>query len=68
MWIRTLAGRSSAALILAALASFPTFARAQNTAIDAKQLESEVAAARSENGVIREQLRRLDSSKRRCCS
>jgi hypothetical protein len=68
MWIRTLAGRSSAALILAALASFPTFARAQNPAIDAKQLESEVAAARSENGVIREQLRRLESSKRRCCS
>jgi len=64
MWIRRLAGRSSAALILAALASFASSARAQNPQSTPDSLESEVTERRAEYGVIQEQLRKLEEQQK----
>ena len=64
MWIRRLAGRSSAALILAALASFASSARAQNPQSPPTSPESDVKEMRAENGLIREQLRKLEEQQK----
>jgi TolA-binding protein len=64
MWIRRLAGRSSAALILAALASFASSARAQNPQSTPDSLESEITERRAECGVIQEQLRKLEEQQK----
>ena len=64
MWIRPLAGRSSAALILAALASFASSARAQAPQSPPTSLESDVKEMRAENGLIREQLRKLEEQQK----
>ena len=64
MWIRPLAGRSSAALLLATLASFASSARAQNPQSTPDSLESEVTERRAEYGVIQEQLRKLEEQQK----
>jgi hypothetical protein len=64
MWIHYLASRFTVAFMLASPALFPNSARAQNQQSLPNSLESEVAAERSENGVIREQLRRLEEQQK----
>ena len=64
MWIHFLAGRSSAALILASLVLFASSARAQAQQSPPTRLESEVTEMRAENGVIREQLRKLEEQQK----
>jgi hypothetical protein len=64
MWIRPLAGRSSAALVWATLASFASSVRAQNQQSPAPSLESEVTEMRAENGGVRELLRKIQEQQK----
>ncbi len=60
MWIHPSSGRWSVALFSTFLASFAISARAQTPESQPASLESEVTAVRAENGVIRDELRKLE--------
>jgi hypothetical protein len=62
MWTRSLSGKPSTAVILASLALFASPVRAQQSRLGS--LESEVTEMRAENGVIREQLRKLEEQQK----
>jgi hypothetical protein len=57
-------GRPSAVLLLAFLTSFVSSARAQTPQTEPGSLEKEVMEMRTENGAIREQLRKLEEQQR----
>jgi len=64
MWIRPLSGRSLAALVLTSLAVFATSARAQAPQSPPINLQSEVTEIQAENGVILEQLQKLEEQQK----
>ena len=64
MCMRTLSGKSSAAVALTSLTIFASFSRAQDPQSQPSRLESEVMEMRAENGAIREQLRKLEEQQR----
>ena len=64
MWIRSLAGRSFSALLLATVWLFTGSARAQTPQAPPASVESEVTKMRAENGAIREQLRKIQEQQK----
>jgi hypothetical protein len=64
MCMRILSGKSSAAVAWASLALLVSSARAQAPQSPPASLESEVTEMRTENGAIREQLRKLEEQQK----
>ncbi len=64
MCMRILSGKSSAAVALTSLMIFASSTRAQDPQSRPTSLESEVTEMRAENGVIREQLRKLEEQQK----
>src|SRR5580700_9573054 len=64
MWTRSLAGRSSSALILASAWLFTSSARTQTPQALPASLESEVTEMRAENSAMRAQLQKLEEQQK----